>query len=71
MPKPHMEAAAPYENLHLVTRDYLDHIRDLLSIMQQPNTPTIGWRDVHTLAEVNARLAEAAGLLERLTTSVR
>jgi hypothetical protein len=69
MSKPTIEPAAPYENLHLVARDYLDRLRQSLDAMQQPDAPSLHWRSVHTMAQVNARLAQAGELLDKLTTT--
>jgi hypothetical protein len=66
MPKPTIEPAAPYENLHLVARDYLDRLRQSLDALQPPDDPALRWRQVHTMAQVNARLAQAGELLDRL-----
>ncbi len=69
MPKPTIEPAAPYENLHLVARDYLDRLRQSLDALQPPDDPALRWRQVHTMAQVNARLAQAGELLDRLAGS--
>ena len=69
MSKPTIEPAAPYENLHLVARDYLDRLRQSLDAMQQPDDPSLYWQSVHTMAQVNARLAQAGELLDKLTTT--
>jgi hypothetical protein len=71
MAKPTIEPAAPYENLHLVARDYLDRLRQSLDALQQPNDPALRWRNVHTMAQVNARLAQAGKLLDKLTTTAK
>lgn len=71
MSKPTIEPAAPYENLHLVARDYLDRLRQSLDAMQQPDDPSLRWRNVHTMAQVNARLAQAGELLDKLTTTTK
>ena len=67
MAKPTLEPAAPYENLHLVARDYLDRLRQSLDALQQPDDPALRWRNVHMLAQVTARLAEAGELLDQIT----
>jgi hypothetical protein len=71
MAKPTIEPAAPYENLHLVARDYLDRLRQSLDTLQQPDDPALRWRNVHTMAQVNARLAQAGELLDKLTTTTK
>jgi len=71
MAKPSLEPAAPYENLHLVARDYLDRLRQSLDALQQPDDPALCWRNVHTMAQVNARLAQAGELLDKLTTTTK
>lgn len=65
--KPTLEPAAPYENLHHVARDYLDRLRQSLDALQKPDNPALRWRNVHMLAQVNARLAEAGELLDQIT----
>ncbi len=70
MAKPPLEPAAPYENLHLVARDYLDRLRQSLDALQQPNDPKLQWRNVHTMAQVNARLAQAGELLDKLNATI-
>jgi hypothetical protein len=67
MAKPTLEPAAPYENLHLVARDYLDRLRQSLDALQQPDDPALRWRNVHMMAQVTARLAEAGELLDQIT----
>lgn len=69
MPKQTLEPTAPYGNLHLVARDYLDRLQDLLSEMRKPDDPSLRWQHVHVMAEVNARLAQASELLDRFTTA--
>jgi hypothetical protein len=71
MGKPTLEPAAPYENLHLVARDYLDRLRQLLDALQQPDDPKLRWRNVHTMAQVNARLAQAGELLDKLNATTK
>ena len=66
MAKPTLEPAAPYENLHLVARDYLDRLRQSLDALQPPDDQALRWRNVHTMAQVNARLAQAGELLDKL-----
>ena len=66
MAKPTLEPAAPYENLHLVARDYLDRLRQSLDDLQQPDDPKLRWWNVHTMAQVNARLAQASELIDKL-----
>lgn len=66
-----VEPAAPYENLHLVARDYLDRLRQSLDTLQQPNDPALRWRNVHTMAQVNARLAQAGELLDKLNATTK
>ena len=71
MSKPPIKPAAPYENLHLVARDYLDRLRQSLDTLQPPDDPALHWRNVHTMARVNARLAQASELLDGLTTTTK
>jgi hypothetical protein len=71
MAKPALEPASAYENLHLVASDYLDRLRQSLDALQQPDDPALRWRNVHMMAQVNARLAEASELLDKLTTTTK
>ena len=71
MAKPTLEPAAPYENLHLVARDYLDRLRQSLDDLQQPDDPALRWRIVHMMAKVNARLAQAGELLDKLNATTK
>ena len=71
MAKPTLEPAAPYENLHLVARDYLDRLRQSLDDLQQPDDPALRWRNVHTMAQVNARLAQASELIDKLDATAK
>ncbi len=71
MAKPTLEPAAPYENLHLVARDYLDRLRQSLDALQQTDDPKLRWRNVHTMAQVNARLAQAGEMLDKLNANTK
>jgi hypothetical protein len=71
MAKPTLEPAAPYENLHLVARDYIDRLRQSLDVLQQPDDPNLRWRNVHTMAKVNARLAQAGELLDKINATTK
>jgi hypothetical protein len=71
MAKPAIEPASAYENLHIVVRDYLDRLRQSLDALQHPDDPALCWRNVHMMAKVNARLAEASELLDMLTTTTK
>jgi hypothetical protein len=56
--KPDLQADAAYENAHLVARDLLERIRELLSDMPAPGNDEhpIDWADVEDINEVNHRL---------------
>ena len=71
MAKQTLEPAAPYENLHLVARDYLDRLRQSLDALQQPDDPKLRWQNVHTMAQVNARLAQASELIDKLDATTK
>ena len=71
MAKPTLEPAAPYENLQLVARDYLDRLGQSLDALQQPDDPKLRRRNVYTMAEVNARLAQAGELLDKLNAATK
>jgi len=71
MAKPAIEPASTYESLHIVARDYLDRLRQSLDALQRPDDPELRWGNVHMMAQVTARLAEAGELLDRLTKTTR
>ena len=71
MSKPSNEPTARYENLHLVARDYLDRLRQSLDALQPPDDPALRWHNVHTMAQVNARLAQAGELLDKLNATTK
>ena len=64
-PKPLAEPA--YENAHLVARDLLDRIGELLADLPAPGRDDhpIDWGHVGDLAHVNALLAQAVAFLDR------
>jgi len=39
--------------------------------MQQPDAPSLRWRNVHTMARVNARLAQAGELLDKVANNMK
>ena len=61
-PKPKLLAEPAYENAHLVARDLLERLGDLLADLPAPGAERpIHWGDV---AHVNALLAEAIAFLD-------
>jgi hypothetical protein len=64
--KPKLEAEAAYENAHLVARDLVDRIRELLHDMPAPGDEEhpIHWAHVGDITEVNSRLAALVAFLE-------
>jgi len=66
MPRPNLKADAAYENAHLVTRDLLDRIAELLADCQAPGDDDhpINWGHVGTMNEVNRQLSEVIEFLE-------
>ena len=65
MSKPRLEAEPAYENAHLVARDLLTRIEELLTDLPAPGGDVkINWPLVGTMAEVNQRLASIVAMLE-------
>jgi hypothetical protein len=64
--KPKLNAEAAYENAHLVTRDLLQRIGELLADMPAPGDERqpIHWGHVGDVNEVNRRLAAVVAFLE-------
>lgn len=58
--KPRLEADAAYENAHLVARDLLDHVRELLDDRPAPGNPEtlIDWGHVGDISHVNELLSQ-------------
>jgi hypothetical protein len=46
-------------------------LRQSLDALQQPDDPKLRWRNVHTMAQVNARLAQAGELLDKLNATTK
>jgi hypothetical protein len=57
--KPRLNAEAAYENGHLIARDLLERIGELLIDMPAPDVDgrPINWCDVGSITEVNSRLS--------------
>lgn len=65
MSKPRLHAEPAYENTHLVARDLLERIDELLSDLPQPGgSVKINWAMVTAMADVNHRLASIVETLE-------
>jgi hypothetical protein len=66
-PKPKLTAEAAYENSHLVARDLLDRIADLLQDMPAPGNDDhpIHWGHVGDINHVNTLLLEVVTFLDR------
>ena len=64
-PKPKLLAEPAYENAHLVARDLLERLGDLLADLPAPGAERpIHWGHVGDVAHVNALLAEAIAFLD-------
>ena len=57
--RPKLNAEAAYENAHLVARDLVERIGELLYDMPAPGVEEhpINWCDVGSITEVNSRLS--------------
>jgi hypothetical protein len=64
--KPKLHAEAAYENAHLVARDLLERIDELLHEMPAPGDDEhpVHWAHVGDVTEVNSRLASLVAFLE-------
>ena len=64
--KPKLNAEAAYENAHLIARDLLDRIGELLQDMPAPGNDDhpIHWGHVGDIQHVNALLLDAVAFLE-------
>jgi hypothetical protein len=65
MTKPRLQAEPAYENSHLVARDLLERIGELLTDLPAPGGQlAIDWPLVGMLAGVNERLASVVAMLD-------
>jgi hypothetical protein len=64
--KPKLQAEAAYENAHLVARDFLQRIGELLQEMPAPGDEEqpIHWAHVGDVTEINSRLAALVAFME-------
>ena len=58
MPKPKLTAGPAYENAHLVARDLLDRLRELLDEMPKPDDRQLTWKSVGNINRFNQQLSE-------------
>lgn len=65
MTKPKLTADAAYENAHLVARDLLDRIEELLNDCPAPDTEGLNWGHVGDITEINHRLSTIVRFLDR------
>ena len=65
--KPRLEAEPAYEHAHLVARDLLERIEELLQDMPAPGVEEhpINWGHVGEINEVNQRLSSVVAFLDR------
>ena len=65
--KPKLTAEAAYENSHLVARDLLDRVANLLQDMPAPGNDDhpIHWGHVGDINHVNALLLQVVAFLDR------
>ena len=65
--KPRLQAEAAYENAHLVTRDLLERIGELLTDMPAPGNEEhpIDWGHVGDINHVNELLSEVVRFLSK------
>ena len=67
--KPKLEAEPAYEHAHLVARDLLERIEELLQDMPAPGVEEhpINWGHVGEINEINRHLSEVVAFLESVT----
>lgn len=63
-PKPRLNAEAAYENAHLVARDLLERIGELLQDQPAPSENT-HWGHVGDITHVNELLSQVVNFLDR------
>ena len=66
MAKPKLHAEPAYENAHLVARDLLERIAEMLTDMPAPGVEghPINWANVGDITHVNTMLSEVVAFLE-------
>ena len=64
MAKPKLTANAAYENAHLVARDLLERIEELLNDKPAPDSDGLHWGHVGDINEINNRLSEIVKFLD-------
>lgn len=64
MAKPKLTANAAYENAHLVARDLLERIEEILNDKPAPDTEGLNWGHVGDITEINHRLSEVVKFLD-------
>ena len=57
-PRPKLTAGPAYENAHLVSRDLLDRLRELLDEMPKPDDRQLTWKSVNNMNRFNQQLSE-------------
>jgi hypothetical protein len=68
MERPPLAPAVAYENLQNAALDYLEHFCQLFRAMKRPDSESLSWNDVHTMADLVSTLAEAAKLIATIET---
>ena len=65
--KPKLEAEPAFEHAHLVARDLLERIEELLQDMPAPGVEEhpINWGHVGEITEINQRLSSVVAFLDR------
>ena len=71
MERPPLAPAVAYENLQNAALDYLDHFCQLFREMKRPDSESLNWNDVHTMADLVSTLAEAAKLIATIKTKLQ
>jgi hypothetical protein len=62
--KPKLKADSTYEHAHLVARDLLQRIGELLTERPAPDTDGIDWAAVGDIVHVNKLLSNVVGFLD-------
>lgn len=68
MERPPLAPSVANENLQNAAFDYLGHFCQLFRAMKRPDSETLSWNDVRTMAGLVSTLAEAAKLISKIET---
>lgn len=61
-----IEPVSAYENAHLVARDMIERVLEMLELLPSPDSGRISWGHVGSLNHVNSQLSGAVEHLESM-----